>query len=337
MVVVMKADSTDEQIKHVVDKLHQAGLEAHVSKGIYKTVIGAIGDEELVIGLPLTAMPGVEGVFPIMKPYKLASREFRREDTVVSVGEANIGDGSFTIMAGPCAVESIEQVRASAEAVKKSGCKLLRGGAFKPRSSTYSFQGLGEEGLKILADAGKDFGLPILTEVMDTRDVEIVAEYADVIQIGARNMQNFQLLKEVGKLRKPVLLKRGFGATIEELLLSAEYVLREGNSQLILCERGIRTFETATRNTMDLSAIPVLKNLSHLPVVVDPSHGAGKSWLVPPLTRASLAIGADGALIEVHPNPEEALCDGPQALTFEQFNSMDADLRAIAQAMGRSL
>lgn len=336
MMIVMKKGATEEQIDHVIDRLKSSGVDTHLSKGVYRTVIGAVGDEDLIATLPLEAIPGVEKVLPILKPYKLVSREFREEDTVVDVGGVKIGGKEFVIIAGPCAVETHEQVMASADMVKELGGKILRGGAYKPRTSPYSFQGLGEEGLKMLDEARKRTGLPIVTEVLDPRDVKVVASYADMLQIGARNMQNFLLLSEVGATGKPVMLKRAFGATIEETLMAAEYIAKTGNSQIVLCERGIRTFETYTRNTIDIAAIPAFKKLSHLPVIVDPSHGTGKRDLIAPVSRASIAAGADGLMIEIHPNPEEALCDGPQALTSEDFKELLAQLKTLAGAMGRT-
>lgn len=337
MMVVMKEGATDKQIDHVIDKLKSVGAEAHVSRGKYKTVIGAIGDRENIIRLPLAAYPGVEKVIPILKPYKLVSREFRSEDTIIKIGNTIVGEGYFTVAAGPCSVESTEQTIVTAKVVKDAGAGLLRGGAFKPRTSPYSFQGLGEEGLKILAEARKETGLPVVTEVMDVRDVDLIAKYADVLQIGARNMQNFLLLKEVGGVNKPVLLKRGFSNTVEELLMAAEYVVKSGNSEVILCERGIRTFETSTRNTLDISSVPTIKHLSHLPIIVDPSHATGKRELIEPLVLASLAVGADGCLVEVHPNPEEALCDGPQSLTVSDFRRMMKKLEPLVKAFGKQM
>ena len=280
-------------------------------------------------------LPGVEKVIPVLKPYKLASRDFQKKDTVVKVGsDVRVGGGTFTVMAGPCAVETSEQTLECARRVSKSGARVLRGGAFKPRTSPYAFQGLGREGLEILASARKETGLPVITEVMTVEDVPLVAEFADILQIGARNSQNFNLLDACGRQPKPVLLKRGLSGTIEELLLSAEYILSRGNPNVILCERGIRTYEKATRNTLDISAVPVLKSLSHLPVVIDPSHATGLRHLVAPLSKAAVAVGADGVLIEVHPHPEKALCDGPQSLTPEMFDALIHELRPIAKAVG---
>lgn len=337
MIIVLKPDATREQMDHIIEKLTGLGLKAHVSAGTERTVIGAIGDERILRTIPLEAFPGVENVLPILKPYKLASRDFKGENSVVRIGGAEIGGKRLAVMAGPCAVESREQLLEIAGEVKSAGAVLLRGGAFKPRTSPYSFQGLEEEGLKHLAEARQKTGLPVVTEVMDPRDIELIVQYADVLQIGARNMQNFRLLKEVGTYRKPVLLKRGISATIKEWLMSAEYIMSGGNHDVILCERGIRTYETETRNTLDLSAVPVLKQLTHLPVIVDPSHAVGKWDLVPPMARAAVAAGADGLLIEVHSNPEEALCDGEQSLKPKMFRQLMSEMRVIAQALGRDL
>lgn len=337
MMIVLRAGATQADIDHIVEKLRTVGAEAHISQGEIKTVIGVIGDKEAIRTLPLEAFHGVESVIAILKPFKLVSREFRSEDLIINAGGVSIGGSTFTVMAGPCAVESREQVMQSAKAAKAAGARVLRGGAFKPRTSPYSFQGLGKEGLEILAEARSETGLPIVTEVLDVRDLDLVVEYSDIIQVGARNMQNFLLLTELGRAGKPVLLKRSFMATIEELLMAAEYIAKSGNPNIILCERGVRTFETYTRNTMDISAIPVVRELSHLPIIVDPSHAAGKPELVKPLCAAALAAGAHGAIIEIHPNPEEALCDGPQSLTFDAFSDLMASLKPIAQAVGKEL
>jgi len=337
LIIVLKEPVRQEDIERIVDKLHEVGAEAHVSRGQYKTIIGVIGDREKVMQIPFEAYPSVEAVVPIMKPYKLVSREFAPEPKIIRVGEATVGPGAFTVIAGPCSVESEGQVLEAARAAREAGASLFRGGAYKPRTSPYSFQGLGPEGLRMLARAREETGLPVVTEVMDPRDVEQVAEYADVLQIGTRNMQNFLLLKEVGSAHKPVLLKRGMSSTIEEWMMAAEYVAKEGNRSVILCERGIRTFETATRNTLDLSAVPVVKQLSHLPVVVDPSHATGRRDLVVPLVRAALAVGADGVMVEIHPSPAEALCDGPQSLTLEEFREMMEELRRLCGDFGRTL
>jgi len=339
MIIIMKPNATEEQINHVSEKLKKLGFGVHLSKGTERTVIGAIGDKTTLQLETIQMLPGVSEIVPIRKPYKLVSREFQSEDTIVKItDQLSIGDKKpIAVIAGPCSVEGREEIIEVALAVKKAGAVALRGGAFKPRTSPYSFQGLGEEGLKLLSEAKEKTGLPVVTEALDTRDVALVAKYADMIQIGARNMQNFTLLKEVGKTGKPVLLKRGSGATIEELLMSAEYVLSEGNRNVILCERGIRTLETYTRNTLDLSAVPVIKKLSHLPVMVDPSHGTGKWDLVPAMAKAAVAAGADGLIIEVHPHPDEALSDGPQSLKPDTFEQLMSDLRLVAQAVGRQL
>jgi 3-deoxy-7-phosphoheptulonate synthase len=335
MIIVMKKEAKDEDIKHIVDKLHEFGLEAHISKGKYRTVIGVIGDEEKIMELPLTAYPGVEKVMPVMKPFKLVSREFKEEDTSIKVRNSVIGPPYFAAIAGPCSVENEEQILSIARSVKEKGATFLRGGAFKPRTSPYSFQGLGKKGLELLAQAREETGLPIVTEVMEARDVELVAEYADVLQIGARNMQNFLLLTEVGKQEKPVLLKRGFSNTVEEWLMAAEYVAKAGNDEIILCERGIRTFEKYTRNTLDISSVPLVKTLSHLPVIVDPSHASGRQDLIEPLSLAALAAGADGIMVEVHINPEEALSDGAQSITPEKFGTLVQKLKEVASFFNR--
>ena len=337
MIIVVKPDATVEQVDHIIKKIKDLGLQAHVSKGTERTVIGAIGDEAILQSVPLEAIPGVEKVLPILKPFKLASWEFRKEKTVVSVGREQIGGVRIAVMAGPCAVENKTLLVEIAKEVKNAGANFLRGGAFKPRTSPYAFQGLEEEGLRYLADARERTGLPVVTEVMDPRDIEMIVKYADVLQIGARNMQNFRLLKEVGLCKKPVLLKRGIAATIKEWLMSAEYIMSGGNHSVILCERGIRTYETATRNTLDLSAVPVLKQMTHLPVVVDPSHAVGKWDLVAPMAKAAVAAGADGLIIEVHSNPEEALCDGEQSLKPKSFKQLMDELRPIAKAVGREI
>jgi 3-deoxy-7-phosphoheptulonate synthase len=336
MMIVMQEGATEDQIRAVTDRIEAAGARAHVSRGEFVTVIGALGDDrELIASLSLDGEPGVEKVVPILKPFKLVSREFRREDAVVEVSGRRVGGGSFALIAGPCTVESRGQTLATAHAVKAAGASLLRGGAYKPRTSPYTFQGLGRPALDILAEAREETGLPIVTELMDVRQLEDVVEVADVIQLGARNMQNFDLLREVGRVDRPVLLKRGVSSTIEEWLLSAEYVAKEGNDQVILCERGIRTFETATRSTLDISAVPVVKGLSSLPVIVDPSHAAGKRDLILPLARAAVVAGADGLIVEVHPAPEHALCDGPQALHADRFAAWVEDVRRCVDLMGK--
>jgi len=337
MIVVLKPGLTQDEIHKVVERIESFGLRAHLSEGKERTIIGAIGDERLLADQTLESFPGVERVLPILKPYKLVSREFQKADTVIDVNGHKIGGKKIHVMAGPCSVESRDQVLESAVPVKAAGGTFLRGGAFKPRSSPYSFQGLGEEGLDYLAHARKVTGLPIITEVLDPRDLDVVYRYTDILQIGARNMQNFKLLTEVGKLDKPVMLKRGLSATIQEFLLSAEYIAAEGNRKIILCERGIRTYETETRNTLDISAVPVLKQLSHLPVFVDPSHGTGRWDLVAPMALAGIAAGADGLLIEVHSHPEVALSDGPQSLKPEKFAALMKELKKVAEAIGREI
>ncbi|HTG01365.1 MAG TPA: 3-deoxy-7-phosphoheptulonate synthase [Nitrospirota bacterium] len=337
MIIVVKPEASEEEVDHIIKKIKDLGLQAHVSKGTERTIIGAIGDEAILQSVPLEAIPGVEKVLPILKPFKLASREFRKEDTVIAVAGASIGGRRIAVIAGPCAVENRTLMVEIAKGVKDGGAQFIRGGAFKPRTSPYAFQGLEGEGLSYLAEARERTGLPIVTEVMDPRDIELIAKYADVLQIGARNMQNFRLLKEVGLCKKPILLKRGISATIKEWLMSAEYIMSGGNHHVILCERGIRTYETETRNTLDLSAVPVLKKLTHLPVIVDPSHAVGKRDLVAPMAKAAIAAGADGLLIEVHANPEEALCDGEQSLKPAAFKQLMKEMRLIAEAVGREL
>jgi 3-deoxy-7-phosphoheptulonate synthase len=339
MIIVMESGAGKGQVDAVVQRVQAAGLNTHISVGVARTVIGVVGDDRTkeMLRESLEGMDGVEKVVAILQPFKLVSREFKGEDTVVQVGPCAIGGGRVAVMAGPCSVESREQILASAEAVKAAGGAILRGGAFKPRTSPYSFQGLEEEGLRLLAEARARTGLPVVTEAMDASQLGLVARYADMIQIGARNMQNYPLLREAGRARLPVLLKRGVSATLEELLLAAEYILNEGNYQVVLCERGIRGFNAHTRYTLDLSAVPVLKRLTHLPVVVDPSHGTGKWRYVAPMARAAVAAGADGLLIEVHPDPGNALSDGPQSLNLENFAGLMRSLRPVADAVGRSL
>ncbi|MBI2088515.1 MAG: 3-deoxy-7-phosphoheptulonate synthase [Deltaproteobacteria bacterium] len=337
MIVVLKPGLSDEDVHKVVERIESLGLKAHISVGKERTIVGAIGDERLLADQTLESFPGVEKVLPILKPYKLVSREFQKEDTVIAVNRHEIGGKRVHVMAGPCSVESREQVQETALSVKEAGATFLRGGAFKPRTSPYAFQGLGEEGLNYLAHAREVTGLAVITEVLDPRDLELVYRYTDILQIGARNMQNFKLLTEVGKLDKPVMLKRGMSATIQEFLLSAEYIAAAGNRKIILCERGIRTYETETRNTVDLSAVPLLKQLTHLPVFVDPSHGTGRWDLVTPMALAGIAAGADGLLIEVHPHPELALSDGPQSLKPKKFAALMAQLKKVAVAIGREL
>jgi len=339
-IIVLSSEATEEDMRHIVKKLESRGLKVHISKGTERTIIGVIGDTSKVTEEEedsFRAASGVENVVRIVRPYKLASREFRKENTVISVRGIAIGGRRIPVMAGPCAVENRTILTGIAEKVSSAGALFLRGGAFKPRTSPYAFQGLGEEGLMYLAEAREKTGLPIITEIMDPRDMEVIIKYTDIIQIGARNMQNFRLLLEVGTSDKPVLLKRGLSSTIKEWLMSAEYILSRGNHNVMLCERGIRTFETATRNTLDLSAVPVLKQLTHLPVVVDPSHGVGKRDLVAPMAKAAVAAGADALIIEVHTNPEEAMSDGDQSLKPEQFDLLMKELRPIAAAVGREI
>lgn len=337
-IIVLKPDATEEQIEKIIKKLQVKGLKPHISKGTERTIIGVIGDTSKITEEEenaVRAIPGVEDVIRILKPYKLASRDFKKTDTLIQVDDTLIGSKKVYVVAGPCAVEDRLSILDIAEKVKSAGATLLRGGAFKPRTSPYSFKGLGIEGLKYLKEAKQRTGLPIVSEIMDPRDLDIMMDYVDILQIGARNMQNFKLLTEVGSVDKPVLLKRGMSATIKELLMAAEYILSEGNEKVILCERGIRTFEVATRNTLDLSAVPLLKSLSHLPVAVDPSHGVGRHELVIPMAMAAVAVDADILLVEVHTNPEEALSDGEQSLTTEMFKIMMEKVRAVAKAIGR--
>ena len=337
MIVVMKTGSSQDEVNGVTKRIEDVGLKAHISTGTEHTVIGVLGQVFPELRDSLELLPGVEQVIPVTKPYKLASREFHPRDTIVEANGVAIGGNEIVVMAGPCAIESEEQLLTTAQAVKAAGATVLRGGAFKPRTSPYQFRGLGESGLKLLAQAGKETQMPIITEVMSPDHVDLVAKYTDILQIGARNMQNFVLLDEVGKTKKPVLLKRGLSSTIQEWLLAAEYVLAQGNEQVILCERGIRTFENYTRNTMDVSSIPIIEKVSHLPIIADPSHATGKWYLVPPLALAAVAAGADGLLIEVHPNPDLALADGPQSLTFENFRLLMSQLLPLAKAINRKL
>jgi len=337
MIIVLKPGATKKEIKHVTDKLKTKNLQPHVMEGVVRTVIAAIGDTASVPEDWVAAIPGVEKVERIQKPYKLVSRETRNEDTVIKIGRTSIGSKRIAVMAGPCSVESLKGLHEVGAAVKKAGANFLRGGAYKPRTSPYSFQGHGEEGLKWLREVSKATGMPIVTELMDPRDTQIVEEYSDIIQIGTRNMQNFSLLKEVGMTRKPVLLKRGLASTIKEFLMSAEYIMAGGNHNVIFCERGIRTFETYTRNTLDLSAVPILKKESHLPVVIDPSHATGKRFLVAPMAIAAVAAGADGLMIEVHQDPEKAWSDGEQSLTPKDFAALMKSLKPVAKAVGRTI
>ena len=337
MIVVMKAGCSQDDIGAVVNRIKKLGLKEHISQGVERTIIGVLGQNLLDFQDTLQLLPGVEEIIPVSKPYKLASREFHPRNTVVMVNGVAIGGDEIVIMAGPCAIESEKQLLDTARQVKADGANILRGGAFKPSTSPYHFRGLGKKGLEMLAKTREETGMPVITEVMTPNDVELVANYVDILQIGARNMQNFILLDEVGKTRKPVMLKRGLSSTIQEWLLAAEYILAQGNEQLILCERGIRTFETSTRNTMDISAIPIIKKVSHLPIIADPSHATGKWYLVAPLALAAIAAGADGLMIEVHPNPALALKDGAQSLTFESFRQFMSQAIPIAQATGRKL
>lgn len=337
MIIVLKHGASEEQIQEINDRLIQEGFKIHLSEGVERTIIGAVGDHTRLEALDLEALPWVEKVVPILAPYKLVSREFHPTDTIIKVGEHEIGGSQIHVMAGPCSVENRTQILETAHAVKEAGATFLRGGAFKPRTSPYAFQGLEEEGLKLLAEAREETGLPVITEVVDLRDVELVASYADILQIGARNMQNFNLLKEVAKTERPIMLKRGPSATLEEWMLAAEYILDGGNPNVMFCERGIRTFENYTRNTLDLSMVPALHTLSHLPVIVDPSHGTGRWQLVAPMAQAAIAAGADGLIVEVHPRPEKALSDGKQSLTPPNFQTMMSDLEKIASVFDRSL
>ncbi len=337
MIIVTRKGVTPDELDHIRERIESLGLRTHVSEGEERTIVGCVGDESRLHGVPLLSIPGVEAVHEVLKPYKLASREFAAEPSRIALGGVELGGSEIVTIAGPCSVENREMMAQTAAHVAARGARGLRGGAFKPRSSPYSFQGLGEEGLQILADVRAESGLPVVTEVMDTRQVELVASYADVLQVGARNMQNFSLLTEVGRLRRPVLLKRGMAATVKDLLLATEYVMSQGNPNVILCERGIRTFGTATRNTFDLAAIPVLKRETHLPVVADPSHAGGRRHLVAPPSYAAIPAGADGLLVEVHPDPETAASDGEQSLDFAEFDHLMRTLRPFAEAAGRSL
>jgi 3-deoxy-7-phosphoheptulonate synthase len=345
MIIVLRPDSTDQQIEHVVARIRDLGFTPHLSRGEMRTIIGVIGDETKLQVQPLSAIPGVEQVLPILKPFKLASRELHHEPSVVVVGAdagpgvrpARIGGGALALIAGPCAVESAEILDTIAGAVKEAGANILRGGAFKPRTSPYSFQGLGEEGLKILRDVGHCHGLPVVTEVMDPRQIDLVVRYTDMMQIGARNMQNFDLLREVGQTRTPVLLKRGMSATVKDLLMSAEYILSAGNPDVVLCERGVRSFEDSTRNMLDLSSVPNVQGQSHLPIIVDPSHATGRPDLIPAMARAAVAAGADGVHIEVHSCPEKALSDGPQALLPRQYAALMQEMRKLIEVVGKTI
>lgn len=335
MIIVMKPGSDDGQIGEITKVLESLGLGVHISKGTERTIIGVIGDKRVLSDVPLEIMPGVEKLVPIVEPYKLAGRTFKPEASVLDISGVKIGGSEIVLMAGPCAVENHEQIMAAAMAVKKSGAKFLRGGAFKPRTSPYSFQGLEKEGLRMLKEAGDAAGLPIVSEVISEKSMEIAYDYLDMFQIGARNSQNFSLLREIGRSGKPVLFKRGASTTIEEWLNAAEYIMSEGNYNVVLCERGIRTFETATRNTLDISAVPVVKSTSHLPIIVDPSHAAGKIQYILPLSKAAIAAGADGLIVEVHPNPRCALSDAAQQLTPDDFDKLCIDIQKIAEIVGR--
>jgi len=340
MIIVTRPGVTEAELDRIRERVEALGMRTHLSHGAQRTIVGCLGDEALLSEAALLQLPGVESVTPVLKPYKLAAREFAATPTVVRAGDAAatvIGGPALAVIAGPCSVEGREMLRETAHAVAAAGAGLLRGGAYKPRTSPYAFQGLGREALELLAEVRAETGLPVVTEVMDTRQVEVVAEHVDVLQIGARNMQNFALLQEVGRVQRPVLLKRGLSATIRELLMAAEYVMAQGNRAVVLCERGIRTFETATRNTLDVAAIPVLKRETHLPVIVDPSHAGGRAELVAPLAFAAVAAGADGLMIEVHPRPEQARSDGDQSLPFDAFAALMRDLRGFAAAAGRTL
>ncbi len=338
MIIITRPDISDAELDHIRERVESVGLHTHLSRGEQRTIIGCIGDEARLAEVALRSLPGVESVMPVLKPYKRASREFSVNRTVVRIGEnASIGGPSITVIAGPCSVEGREMLEETATAVREAGATVLRGGAFKPRSSPYSFQGLGREALVMLTEVRASHGLPVVTEVLDTRDVDLVAAHADMLQVGARNLQNFALLAELGRVQRPVLLKRGLSATITELLMAAEYIMAHGNTNVVLCERGIRTFERATRNTLDVSAVPVLKRETHLPVIIDPSHAGGDAELVAPLAFAGIAAGADGLIIEVHPNPECALSDGDQSLAPTAFTSLMGRLGAFAIAAGRGM
>jgi len=337
MILILKPGHSQEDLDHLLERIKEAGLTPHISKGKERTIVGAIGDERILQTLPIESLPGVEKAVAILKPYKVVSRDFKNEDSVVMIGDVPVGGNKIQVIAGPCAVEGLDMLKEIGKEIKDAGSALLRGGAYKPRTSPYSFQGLGEEGLKYLAAVRDEFGLPVVTELMNIRYADLVNKYADAIQVGARNMQNFDLLKEIGKMKKPVILKRGLSATIMELLMSAEYIASEGNSEIILCERGIRTFETETRNTLDINAVPVLKALTHLPVVIDPSHATGRWELVTPIGLAGIAAGADGLLIEVHTTPEKAVSDGNQSLKPEKFRDLMVKGKKVAEAVGRTM
>jgi 3-deoxy-7-phosphoheptulonate synthase len=337
VIIILKSEVTEDQIGHVIERVEALGLKAHLSRGTYRTIIGVIGDEQKIIAEPLRAIPGVCDVIPVLPPYKLASCEAHPQPSIVDVAGVRIGGGHLAMIAGPCAVEERERMDAIGSAVKEAGANILRGGAFKPRTSPYAFQGMGEEGLKLLRETGDKFGLPVVTEVMDPRYVEMVERYADMIQVGARNMQNFSLLTEVGRCAKPVLLKRGMSATVEDLLMSAEYILSQGNSAVVLCERGVKSFDKATRNLYDVASVALVKLLSHLPIIVDPSHATGRPDLIPACALAGVAVGADGVHIEVHDCPERAKSDGPQALLPKQYAEVVGQIRRLADLLGKQI
>ena len=337
MIIVMKPDAAKKDIEHVLKTIRDMKLRPHISKGKERTIIGAIGDERNLANIPLTTFAGVEKVMPILSPYKVVSREFKKENTLIRVNGVTIGGKKIVIMAGPCSIEGREMLMAIGKSVKSSGAAILRGGAYKPRTSPYSFQGMGKEGLELLKEAKHLLKMPVVTEIMDTKDIDLISDYTDIFQVGARNMQNFSLLKELGSTNKPILLKRGLSATIKELLMSAEYIASKGNDKIILCERGIRTFETETRNTLDLNAIPVIKKLTHLPIIVDPSHGTGRRDIVATMSMAAIAAGADGIIVEVHQQPEKALSDGEQSLKPDEFKQMVKAIDRIARAIGRAI
>jgi 3-deoxy-7-phosphoheptulonate synthase len=338
MIIVLKPDCSEAQLTHLCEKIRELGFNYEISRGVKRTLVGVIGEEDQLRSAPLLAIPGVEDVMSVLKPFKLASREFKADDSVIDVGRGvKVGGGNLMMIAGPCAIEGEEILMEIGRAVKAAGANVLRGGAFKPRTSPYSFQGMGEEGLKILRRVGDELRMPVVTEVMDPRQVELVSRYTDVFQIGARNMQNFNLLSEVGQTKQPVLLKRGMSASVEDLLMSAEYVLASGNQRVILCERGVRSFDKSTRNLLDLAAVPNAKGLSHLPIIVDPSHATGRPDLIPSMSYAAIAAGADGVHIEVHSCPEKAMSDGPQALLPNQYQDVVARMRALADILGRKI
>ncbi len=338
MIIVMRKSASDDQIKAIINEINEKGLKPMPLYGTERTVIAVIGDERILDQQHIKSLPGVSQAMMVLPPYKMVSRETKYEDTIVKVkNDIEVGGNKIQMMAGPCAVENYKFTKEAAKACRAAGARILRGGAFKPRTGPYSFQGLGEEGLKILRQVGDEEDMAIVTEILDIRDIDLVAEYSDILQIGARNMQNFNLLEEVGKIKKPILLKRGLSAKIKEWLLAAEYILSNGNPNVILCERGIRTFERETRSTLALSSVPLIKELSHLPIIVDPSHSTGKPSLIPPMTKAAIACGADGIIVEVHPKPDEALCDGQQALIPEQFAKLIEELKPVAKAVGRTM